>query len=165
MQRSHLAKDILDSLKACMLAQWPAGRCEQFQFGRSRGIAPADCDSITISFIDETADDFADCKVIGRSCEEPWIETTRLRIILTEVCMGPDQKPMFDWALEDEVAACFSDDFDLLKKCVRCTDWETLVSDHNLNTFQMSSISYDVESEGGGYSAYIEITATSNECC
>ena len=165
MERAYLARDILDALEVCMKAALPPERCKHYRYAFTRGLAPADCPSITISLIDEDTQDFGDCKNLGVGTCEEWTDTTGLRIVLTDVCMGPDQQPTFDWELENDVATCFQLDFDTLKRCVRCIDWRQIRSDHSLNEIEIVGVTYDVETQGGGYSAYIEMSFTSSECC
>ncbi len=79
--------------------------------------------------------------------------------------MGPDGKPTFDWRLEDAAAACFEDDVDLVEECIQCSDWTQLGADHFIERFVYAGTTFDIETEGGGYSAYIEIDITAGECC
>lgn len=166
MKRSHVAKDILDAVQACMVANMPAERCHEYVFARTRGIPPADCNSITVSWMDAADNSFADCRLMGvDGCGREWDTTRGIRIVLTRVCMGPDQSESFDWQREDAEAACFDDDLDLLEECVKCMDWSQLVRDHSLTELFYAGTTHDVESDGGGYSAYIELTVVAAECC
>lgn len=81
--------------------------------------------------------------------------------MLTRICQGPD----LDISLEDAEAACFDDHLDLLEECLLCTDWTQLTRDHSLDSFFLTIVNYDLESEGGAFSAYLEITVVAAECC
>lgn len=140
------------------------GSCD-YRFARSRGIPPADCNSITLSWIDEgDSAPFGDCESSFEGCEDV-TTTAGIRIALTRICMGPDQEPVFDWELEDAAAACFSDDLEKVMCCLKKSDWRQLKQDHRLDRFTYVGTTYDVESQGGGYSAYIEMTIVAPECC
>lgn len=163
MQRSHVAKDILDVIEACLIAKI-GDRCREYVFGRTRGIPPADCNSVSVSWMDRgQAATFSDCK--GPTPCDGWDPTLGLRIALTRVCLGPDQQPIFNWELEDAAAACFDDDLDIIEDCINCADWTQVYNDHFLDSIAYVGTTHDVEAEGGGYSAYIELTITARECC
>lgn len=147
-----------------MVANMPVERCQEYVYARSRGIPPADCNSITVSWMDAADNRFGDCEIMGIDCNS-WDTTKGLRIVLTRVCMGADQAESFDWRIEDAEAACFDDDLDLLEECVKCMDWSQLVRDHALSGLSYVGTTHDVETEGGGFSAYIELTIVAAECC
>jgi hypothetical protein len=158
MKRSAVTADILTAIQACFGA-----RCQDYIFSRSRGIPPADCNSIAASWVDRTVAHFADCDTPA-PCED-WQATHGLRIVITNICAGPDAQETFDWRSEDAAAACFEDDVDLLETCIQCGDWTQLYNDHFLTALRYDGTTFDVESEGGGFSAYIEITLVAGECC
>lgn len=164
MKRSHVAQDILDAIQACFNAQLPPERCQEYNFFQSRGLPPADCNSISVSWMDAGDSRFGDCEIMGINCNE-WNSTRGLRIALTRICMGPDQSEEFDWRLEHEETVCFNDHLDLLEECIKCMDWTQLVRDHSLIVLSYAGTTHDVESDGGGYSAYIELTIVAGECC
>jgi len=164
MKRSHAAKDILDAVQACFLVELGQARCLEYRFARTRGIPPADCNSVTVSWMDRGVSQFADCAQLGSDCGE-WDATHGLRIVITNICMGPDQTPDFPWDLEDAAAACFMDDLDLLEECVQCMDWSQIRADHSLAEMRYEGTTLDIETDGGGYSAYIELTLVAAECC
>lgn len=165
MRRSQVSIDILNAIQACFNASI-GDRCREYVFARTRGIPPADCPSITASWMDRDASSFGDCDP-GEGLEMcgEWNATHGLRIALTRVCMGPDQQPAFDWALEDAETACFMDDLDLLEECIQCTDWTQVKRDNALYSLRYDGTTLDIESDGGGYSAYIELTLVAAECC
>lgn len=165
MIRSQVSSDILGTIQACFNASI-GDRCREYVFARTRGIPPADCNSITASWMDRGVSSFGDCdpgEGLDR-CGE-WNATHGLRIALTRVCMGPDQEPAFNWALEDAETACFMDDLDLLEECLQCTDWTQVKTDNSLYSLRYDGTTLDIESDGGGYSAYIELTLVAAECC
>lgn len=161
MRRSHVAKDILDALYLCMSGVI-GDRCREYVWARTRGVPPADCNSITASWMDREQHNFGDCENVGE-CRE-WDALLGLRIVLTRVCMGPDQQPSFAWELEDAAAACFDDDLDLIEECLNCMDWTTIMQSHGIDVIYAGTTN-DIEAEGGGYSAYIELTIRARECC
>lgn len=160
MMRSAVARDLLDRIKACL-----GDDCQDYVFARTRGVPPADCNSITTSWIDRSVDKFEDCESPQADCRAQWNAVHGLRITLTRVCAGPDAAEVFDWAREDGEAACFDDLVDLVEECVQCGDYSQLVVDHSLYTIRYDTTTFDVESSGGGYSAYIELTLVAAECC
>lgn len=157
MQRSAFASDVLDLIRACL-----GERCRHYAIGRARGIPPAVCPSITTSWVDRTEAVFGDCQGPYRDCDVQ--ETVGLRIVITDICMGPDAAEQFDWAAEDAAAACFDDDVQVIEDCIRCSDWTQIFRDHGLNSIAYEGTTYDVEADGGGYSAYIEITPVAQVC-
>lgn len=160
MQRSHVASDVLDLLRDCLGA-----RCQHYVFARSRGIPPAECPSIATSWVDRTSTPFGDCNGGWGDCDST--ETVGLRIAITDICVGPDAAATFDWAAEDAIAACFDNDVQVLERCIECggPGWQQLYRDHGLDTVAYEGTTYDVESDGGGYSAYIELTIVAKVCC
>lgn len=158
MIRSQVAADILAAIQACLGA-----RCGDYVFLRSRGVPPADCNSISASWITRTTKPFEDCG--GPEPCASWAATNTLRIAITSICMGPDGQPTFDFALEDTVAACFDDDVDLIESCLSCTDWTQFYADHGIESMLYVDTTYDVMSEGGGFTAYIQLRITAGECC
>lgn len=161
MRRSHVAKDVLDALFACMTAQL-GDRCREYVWARTRGVPPADCNSITVSWMDREQGTFGDCEQLGE-CRE-WDAVFGLRVVLTRICMGPDQSLEFDWSLEDAASACFDDDLDLIEECLNCMDWSLIRSTHGVDVTYAGTTN-DIETEGGGYSAYIELIVKARECC
>lgn len=160
MQRSHVTRDVLDVIESCL-----GDLCRDYRVFRSRGLPPAECNSITASWVDaEVMPGFDDCKMMG-ACSDLWQKAAGLRIALTRVCIGPDQKPIFDIDLEDKEAACFDDHLDLIEECLLCHDWTTFRRDHGIDSMQMVATTHDVESDGGAFSAYIEIAIVASECC
>lgn len=83
----------------------------------------------------------------------------------SRICVGPDSSPAFDWNGDDAAAACFDDDLDALEDCINCGDWSQLMADHFIERIAYVGTTHDVESEGGGYSAYVELTIVAGECC
>lgn len=158
MSRSAIAADVLEQLKVCMGPEL----CQQYVWARTRGVPPADCNSVTTQWIDRASTSFAD-ECAGDGCE--FQSTLGFRVTLTRICMGPDQEPVFDWGLEDAEAACFDDHLEVLEDCVQCGDWSQLKIDHALERFRYVETNHDIESDGGGFSAYIEITIVAAECC
>lgn len=158
MQRSAVTADILTAIQACMGA-----RCQDYVFSRTRGIPPADCNSIAASWVDRTVASFGDC-LPHAGCSE-WDSTHGLRIVVTNICVAPDAQERFDWRAEDAAAACFDDDIDLIEECLQCADWSQLAADHSITSIRYDGTTYDVESEGGGFSAYLELTIVAAECC
>lgn len=158
MQRSAVTADILTSIEACF-----GVRCQGYVFARTRGIPPADCNSIAASWIDRAVQPFEDCPRLT-PCGQ-WEAAYGLRIVITNVCAGPDAQERFDWRAEDAAAACFDDDVDLLEQCIQCADWTQLGLDHAISEIRYDGTNYDIESEGGGFSAYIDLTIIANECC
>lgn len=156
MRRSQAAADILAQLQACM-----GPLCQQYVFSRTRGVPPADCNSVTVQWIDRSKRSFADCE---DDCRE-WQAAFGMRITLTRVCMGPDQEPAFDWSLEDAESACFDDHLEILEDCVDCGDWSQVKIDHSLEAIRYENTEYDIEANGGAFSAYIELTLIASECC
>lgn len=153
MQRSSLAADVLDVIAECLGPQ-----C-RFKLGRSRGIPPAVCPSITTSWVDRTAktwDENGQCFINS---------SLGLRITITDICMGPDAAENFDFVLEDAAAVCFDDEVDAIESCMQCYDFEQIRQDNKLMRIAYESTTYDVESDGGGYSAYIEMGIVAAECC
>lgn len=157
MQRSHAAQDVLDTIRDCVGAN-----CRRFQFARTRGIPPADCASITVSWIDSEDTSFGDCTDLG-GCQS-WQSAHGLRVVITDVCMGPDSGKGFDWVGEDEAAACFDDLVDDIERCLKCADWTQFRFDHSAEVSFVDT-AYDIEAQGGGYSAYIQLSIVSDECC
>lgn len=88
-----------------------------------------------------------------------------MRIVVTNICIGPDAQQAFDWRNEDAAAACFDADVEIVESCIQCTDWSQLGIDHSISSVTYLSTSYDVESEGGGFSAYIDVRIVAEECC
>jgi hypothetical protein len=76
-----------------------------------------------------------------------------------------DGGEQFNWAREDGEAACFDDHVDAIEECLMCADFGQFTIDHSIYTIQYDTTTFDVESEGGGYSAYIELTIKAAECC
>jgi hypothetical protein len=159
VSRSAIASDVLEQLKACL----GPDLCQQYVWARTRGVPPADCNSITTQWIDRGSTAFAD-ECDDGSCGD-FQSTLGFRVTLTRVCMGPDQEQVFDWSLEDAEAACFDDHLELLEDCVQCGDWSLLRQTHHLERFRYVETNHDIESDGGGFSAYIEITIVAAECC
>lgn len=162
MIRSQVDSDVLQQIRACVMAQI-GDRCREYRFARTRGIPPADCNSITVSWMDRARSQFGDCETLGADCGE-WNATLGLRVVLTRVCIGPDQAPEFNWDLEDAEAACFNNDLDVLEECIQCSDWSQLRADHSIELSYVGT-THDIETEGGGYSAYVELTVVAAECC
>lgn len=164
MQRSHLAADVLTILRNCL-----GDRCQHYKFARTRGIPPAECPSITTSWVDRTEAIFGDCDSPNPAYCDDTQETVGLRIAITDVCMGPDSAEQFDWDAEDAIAACFDDDVQAVEDCIRCRPdqaaWAALYRDHGINSIGYEGTTYDVEADGGGYSAYIELTIVAQACC
>lgn len=158
MNRSAVASDLLDIIKACL-----GDRCKQYVFARARGIPPAECSSITTSWADRVARYDGECR--GPLACQDWEAVHSLRFTITNICMGPDGKPMFDWQLEDLAAACFEDDVDAIESCLQCMDWSQLRTDHAINQIVYTGTTFDIEAEGGGYSAYIGLQIVAQECC
>lgn len=165
MRRSYVAADILAVIQACFTTAI-GDRCREYRFAQTRGIPPADCNSVSASWMDRDVSSFGDCDPGEgvQSCGE-WNATHGLRIALTRVCMGPDQQPAFAWELEDAEAQCFMDDLDLLEECIQCTDWTEVKNTNSLYSLRYDGTTLDIESTGGGYSAYIELTLVAAECC
>jgi hypothetical protein len=161
VQRSAVASDILAKIEACL-----GDECRDYVFARTRGIPPADCNSITTSWVDRSIDKFTDCESPNPDiCRAEWDAIHGLRVTLTRICAGPDAQPVFDWAREDGEAACFDDLVDLVEECVQCQDWQQFITDHSIYGVRYDSTTYDVEAEGGAFSAYIELTIQAAECC
>lgn len=165
MKRSYVAADILAQIQSCFTAAIGA-RCREYVFARTRGIPPADCNSISASWMDRGVSVFGDCDPGEglESCGE-WNTTHGLRIAITRVCVGPDQQPGFGWDLEDTAAVCFMDDLDILEECIQCSDWTNVKRANSLYSLRYDGTTLDIESEGGGYSAYVELTMVAGECC
>lgn len=161
MRRSAVASDILDRIRACL-----GDECQDYKIFRTRGIPPAECDSITASWIDRSIEKFSECESPNPEvCQQEWDAVHGLRITLTKVCVGPDSQAEFDWIGEDAASACFDDLVDLVEECLHCQDWEQFVADHSIYGVRYDSTTYDVESDGGAFSAYIELTIQAAECC
>lgn len=159
MNRASLASDVLTQIQVCLQE-----RCSDYVFARTRGVPPADCNSITTQWIDRGIQSWNEQCDDGQGCGK-WQGAYGMRITLTRICMGPDQEESFNWTLEDAEAACFDNDLELLEDCVQCGDWSELKSTHALERFRYDGTTHDIESDGGGYSAYIEITLVASECC
>lgn len=159
MQRSLVAADILQQIMDCM----GAALCGQYEFARTRGLPPAECNSITASWIQREIELFEDCSDGKPPCGA-FVAYPTLRIVLTRICMGPDASGSFNWQLEDAEAACFDDHLEIVEQCITCSDWSQLRADHKV-TLACRRTEHDVESEGGGFSAYIEIDMRADECC
>lgn len=154
MVRSAVAADLLTIINNCLGPQ-----C-RYQLARTRGIAPAVCPSITTSWIERVSQSFGDC---DGDCD--FNSTHRIRITITDICMGPDAADEFDFDAEDAAAVCFEDEVDQIEECLQCHNYTQLRLDHQLISVRYDSTTFDVEAEGGGYSAYIELTILAAECC
>jgi hypothetical protein len=161
VKRSAVASDILALIRACL-----GDDCREYVFARTRGVPPADCNSITTSWIDRSVEKFTDCESPNPDiCRREWDALLGMRITITRICMGPDGGEQFNWAREDGEAACFDDHVDAIEECLMCADFGQFTIDHSIYTIQYDTTTFDVESEGGGYSAYIELTIKAAECC
>lgn len=160
MNRSDVAADILDGIAECLGPE----RCRDYQMLRSRGVPPADCNSIATSWTDKTTDLFSDCAPKSAPCE-PRRVSHGMRLTITSICIGPDGEPTFDMDKEDAAAECFDNDVDTIERCIECGDWSTLYAEHFLESLTYEATSYDVEAEGGAYSATITLRIVATECC
>lgn len=158
MSRSAIAADVLAQLKACMGPEI----CGQYVWARTRGVPPADCNSITTQWSDRASNQFAEDCADG-DCD--FQTTYGFRVTITRICMGPDQEADFNWELEDAEAACFDDHLEILEDCIQCGDWSQLKAEHALERFRYVETNHDIEADGGGFSAYIEVTIVAAECC
>lgn len=154
MVRSAVAADILTIIAGCLGPQ-----C-RFKIARTRGIVPAVCPSITTSWIDRSSAGFGDC---DGECDIN--SALGLRITITDICMGPDSAEDFDFDAEDAAAVCFDNEVDAIEACLQCADYTQMRIDHQLYSVKYDNTTFDVESEGGAYSAYIELTIRAAECC
>jgi hypothetical protein len=162
VNRSQVAQDVLDAIRACNPAI-----CDEYRLLRSRGLPPADCNSIATSWVRRDVEylEFSDCE--GEDCNEDlmWDAIHELRVTITRICMGPDGQPAWDTSLEDDAAVCFDDDLDELETCLQCTDWTQLRIDHALDSFKVGETIHDLESDGGAFSAHVTIVLKARECC
>jgi len=154
--RSDLAADVLALIRGCL-----GPGCE-YELFRSRGIPPAECKSIAVTWAesqptyDADCDQFQPCEVRQRSV---------MRIILTRCCVTADAGMMFNSAAEDDASICLWRDTELIERCLACADLRQIAIDHGLNSFRHVATRFDVETLGGCNSAYIEVMVESEECC
>lgn len=168
MIRSHVAADILAAIETCMRTYLGPNRCDEYLFLRSRGIPPADCNSIAVTYTDRGVAHIGDCAHTTAYSPCPdYIATLGMRVVITRICLRPDVGAggSFDAVAEDAEAACFMDDLDALEACIMCGDWRQIGVDHRVAKLRYDGTSEDVETEGGGYSAYLDITLVGSECC
>jgi len=144
---------LLAEIKTCMGGQ----ECSYNLFV-SRGIPPADCNSIA-GFVEQSrpeSTEFDDCN--NRYNDS-------LVISITRCCLDPDTQDSFDPALEDREAKCFYDDARLLLECVHCNAGTALGPYIAGCQPLISGMEFDMEALGGCYTALIRIAIAEDVCC
>ena len=143
-------RGLLDDIQACMDTE-----CHYKTFV-SLGIPPAECDSIAawMSYQRRTED--------NSECQNAYFDHA-VNLTLTRCCINTDAAKEFSHASEQEDAQCFLRDIDALINCLTCESLANLESSDCGST--IGEISYDLEKEGGCYSATITLNRLVIECC
>ena len=156
MIRNSVAADILAQIQACL-----PDTCS-YKLFRSRGLPPADCNTIAFAWSDRHPESEQGCRGMT-PCDR--VVDQRFTLVLTKCCDGIDGHDFFPTQLEDDETVCFENDLQLLEECIECGDWSQLGLDHGINSIELESTRRDNETEGGCMTAYLTVLIVANECC
>lgn len=155
MIRSETSADILAAIITCL------GQSCSYQVIQSRGIFPAECDSIVAVWGDSS-------NLIPDDCGSGPCETFRshkLMLVLTKCCSGIDAQINLDSTQESDESICFYRDVEIIEKCIICTDFSQLLFDNGLSNLYLSGTRFDPTVHGGCMTAYIDIVINETFCC
>lgn len=157
MNRAAVAADIIDALRLCL------GEGCSYELTRSRGDLPAECNTISLSWLPRRQEFFSDCGSLA-DCDDA-TSVDQLQILVTRCCAGIDGQVKLDLAAEDREEACFWDDIETIETCLNCLDLNELRADHNIQVFKLISTTPDTTVRGGCYSARLRVEIRSMLCC
>jgi len=155
VNRYELAADILTQIQACLGAD-----CT-YALIRSRGVPPAECDSIIVTFADAIPYWDADC--FPNACVDHQDHT--MRVVLTRQCLLPDVDETFNFAAEDAEVQCFWRDLETLERCLDCSDLSQVYLDNGVTRIQRLRTQIDATTLGGAHSATLTFRVVENYCC
>lgn len=159
MDRAAVSADIITALEVCL-----SDLCPDFVFFRSRGVPPADRESVAFTWIDRARLSFEDCD--SPDCKPQFTSSHAFRIVVTTICMTPDAQRDFDYLAEDNAAARHDAIVDQAEECLACSPlFAPIYARHGVYSVVDSGTTYDPESQGGGFSSYINVVIEAQECC
>lgn len=159
MNRSDAAFDVLDVIQSCL-----PDFCSYVLF-RSRGVPPAECDSIAAYWGSRRSSPEIDCEGLS-PCS--LIIKQDLDIAITKCCAEPDaggDRGEFDFAAEDAESVCFERDLQIIEDCLECHDWTQFGIDHAVQSVTLRSVDRDNNTAGGCFSAYLRLELVYTKCC
>lgn len=156
MIRNDVAADILAQIQGCL-----PDYCS-YKLLRSRGLPPADCNTIALAWGNRIPVSETGC--IGLLPCDRVVEQS-FTLVLTRCCDGLDSRESFSTDDEDDETVCFERDVQIVEECLECGDWSQLGVDHGINSLVLESTRRDSETEGGCMTAYLGVVISSNECC
>lgn len=147
------ANALLTEIRACM-----GGESCPYQLFVSRGMPPADCNSIVARYDGGRRNDRE-----SNDCDSVFEE--EIVVTLTKCCVTPDIQTNWNPVLEDAEAKCFYDDLALLRQCLICNGMTALEPYVDGCKPYVTATVLDPMSEGGCFSGSIVIRFRNVDCC